>query len=75
MFADTDNPIELPAPHGVHINCVVVVSYSVGQDVGIVYNLNCKFLCLGPRYFISGAGRFTFAIEGELSVLGNDITH
>jgi hypothetical protein len=75
MFADTDNSVKFSAPHRAYIHGMIVIGIGIRQDVGIVYDLNRKLLSLGPSHLISGTRHFTFTIERELPVLGNDIAH
>ena len=75
MLAYAYHSVQLPSPHWVNIHGVVVVGHGVGQDVWFVYNFHGQLLSFGPRHFVSGAGGFTFAIERELTILGNDVAH
>jgi len=75
VLSNPNNFVKFSSPHWVNLNGMVMISSAVRQDVGIVYNLNRKFLSLGPSHFVPWLGRVVLSVERELTVLGNDITN
>jgi len=75
MVSNTRNHVKSLAPNWKNIWCMIMICSAKRQDVGIVYDLNRKFLSLGPSHFVPWLGRVVLSVERELTVLGNDITN
>jgi len=75
MPTNTNNSVKSLAPNWKNIWCMIMICSAKRQDVGIVYDLNRKFLSLAPSHFVSRFRCITLSVERELTVLGNDITN
>ena len=75
MPTDTDNLVQRPSPNWSDTHIMIMIRSAERQDVRIVYDLNSKLMCLGPRYLVSRLRGLVLAIERKLTVLGDDVTH
>ena len=75
MVSNTRNPVKSLAPNWMNIWCMIMINGTGRQNIGIVYYIRGKFLCLCPSHFVPWFGCAALSVKRELTILSDDSAH